>query len=1066
MNPIRWMAKNHVAANLIMIVLLVGGALATFALKVEIFPEFELDRVTVSVAYPGAGPKDVEEGIIGPIEEAIYSVEGVKRLLATASEGSGVVLVEVLEGEDVDLVVQDIKAAVDRIRTFPELAERPMIRKLVRRRSVLAVVLHGDVGKRTLRERAEGLRDKLLALPNVTQADLTGIPTYEISVEIDEQTLRSHDLTLSKVARIIRAGSLDVPAGAIKTRGGEILLRTKERRYTAKEYEGLVVINKPDGTLVRLKEIATVRDTLEETEEEARFKGQRAAMIEIFRVGDQRPAEVAAAVKELVEQERKDLPKVLGLGVWFDRSEILQDRMNLLKRNAGLGLLLVIVVLGVFLRPRLAFWVTMGIPISILGAMLLLPWFDVSINMLSLFAFILVLGIVVDDAIIVGENAFAHRRMGKPMSQAAVDGAMEVWVPVTFAILTTLAAFAPLLFISGIMGKFMISVPLIVIAVLSMSLFESLFVLPAHLSRTKAPGPDDPQGRLGRLHQRFERRVQRFIAGPYKRLLQRAIRNRYVTLAAALVLLMLTVGLFVGGYVKMVFMPRIEGDLVRAKLTMPFGTPAAKTKVHVERMHKLAKQLVAEYDAKMPDGKTILRNIYTVVGGHTSRRSMGSGSPHLGEVAIYLKQSDQRNVGSVGFARRWSKLIGEIPGAESLLFRAELMHMGDDIAVQLAHDDFAVLQAAAIRVKKALYGYKGLLDIADSYEEGKRELALKLRPEARALGITQAELASQVRGAFYGAEALRLQRGRNELRVMVRYPLSQRRSLADVNAMRIRTANGGEIPFAQAAFVDDGRGFSYIQRTNRRRVIDVTARANRRVANPDEILQELKVGVLARLQADYPGLTYDLEGQMRERRESMSSMRWGFLAALGVIFVLLAIPFRSYAQPLLVMSAIPFGIVGAVGGHLLMGFDMSLLSMMGVVALTGVVVNDSLVLIDFINRNRKQGMSVYDAVLAGGQRRFRPIVLTTATTFLALAPMLAEPSVQAKFLVPMAVSLAFGVLFATQITLVLIPALYMILEDAKAAWAWLRGKPLPAQSAAAEVELPAAQIDSGASSDT
>jgi multidrug efflux pump subunit AcrB len=1065
MKAIRWMAKNHVAANLIMILMLAGGVITAMTMKVEIFPEFDLDRVTVSMAYPGAGPKDVEEGIIAPIEEAVYSVEGVKRLLSTASEGSGVVLAEVLEGSDVDLVVQDIKAAVDRIRTFPQLAERPVIQKMIRRRSVLSVVLHGDLDKRTLRDRTEALRDGILALPNVTQADLTGVPIYEISVEIKEETLRRHNLTLNKVAQIIRAGSLDVPAGAIKTRGGEILLRTKERRYTAKEYEDLVVINKPDGTLVRLKEIAKVRDTLEETEEEARFKGQPAAMIEVFRVGDQRPAEVAATVKAFVAEQRKSLPKAVGLDIWFDRSEILQARMDLLKRNAGLGLLLVIVVLGIFLRVRLAFWVTMGIPISILGAMLLLPWFNVSINMMSLFAFILVLGIVVDDAIIVGENAFAHRRMGKPMPQAAADGAVEVTVPVVFAILTTLAAFAPLLFVRGIMGKFMWSMPVIVIAVLLMSLFESLFVLPAHLARTKAVDLDAPKGALGRLHLRFEKRVERFIAGPYRRLIERAIRYRYITLALALVMLIMTVGLFAGGYIKTVFMPRVEGDVVHAKLTMPFGSPATKTKLHVKRIQQLAEQMVEEYDAKMPRGQTILRNIYTVVGGHMSRRSVGSGSPHLGEVAVYLKQSDQRNVSSIGFARRWSEVIGEVPGAESLKFRAELMHMGEDIDVQLSHDDFAVLLAASERVKKALHEYKGLFDIADSYEEGKRELALKLRPEARALGINQAELANQVRGAFYGAEALRMLRGRNELRVMVRYPLSDRRSLADINAMRIRTPAGGEIPFAQAAMIDDGRGFSYIQRTNRRRVIDVTARANREVANPDEIVAELKTGVLPQLQADYPGLTFDLEGQQREHAEGLASLKWGFLVALGVIFGLLAIPFRSYTQPLLVMSAIPFGVIGAVLGHLLMGFDMSLLSMMGVVALTGVVVNDSLVLIDFINRNRKEGMSIYDAVLAGGQRRFRPIVLTTATTFLALVPMLAEPSVQAKFLVPMAVSLAFGVLFATQITLVLIPALYMILEDAKAAWAWLRGKP-QALEPPSVAPAPVAQIDSGSPSDT
>ena len=1046
MSPIRWMAKNHVAANLLMVMLVLGGLLAGRSIKVEVFPDIELDMVNISVAYPGAGPAEIEEGIVQPIEEAVQGLEGVKRITAAANEGVGAVSVEVLEGQDVDLVLQDIKAAVDRIVTFPREVERPVVQKLIRRRAVLNVVVYGDMDNWTLRQQAEDFRDRLLALPEVTQVELSGVPPYELSLEVKEQTLRYHGLTLDQVAAAVRAASLDLPAGSVKTRGGEILLRTKERRYFAREYRDVVVVSKPDGTMVKLGDIANIRDTFQETDERAHFQGKPAAMIEVFRVGDQTPTQVANAVKKLVQERGEDLPPAVRMAIWFDRSEILQSRLNLLMRNAALGLVLVIVVLGLFLQVRLAFWVTLGIPISVLGALIVMPWCDVSVNMISLFAFILVLGIVVDDAIVVGENTFTHRFSGKPMEQAAPDGAVEVGRPVVFSVLTTVAAFSPLLFISGMMGKFMGSVPIIVISVLMVSLVESLFVLPAHLSRARAKLPNEPAGRLGRLHRRFGALVERFIAGTYTRQLKRAVRYRYVTLALAVTLLMLAIGVFKAGLVKSMFMPELEGDVVHARITMPFGTPPDQTARHLERIQAAAQVLVREYDAKMPRGQSIARNVFTLLGGHVGRHGGAHvGGAHQGEVAVFLQETDKRNVESDVFAQKLRQRVGEVPGAESVSFSARMMEMGEAIDVQLAHQDFNVLEAASERVKLALKDYRGLSDIADSYEEGKRELKLTLKPEARALGITQQMLASQVRHAFYGAEALRILRGRSELKVMVRYPEGERRSLASVHELRVRTPAGGEIPFDQAAHVEDGRGYSFINRTDRKRVINVTAKADHKVANVDAIIGQLKGVVLPQIQADYPGLSYDMEGQQRERRESMQSILWGFVVALLLIYGLLAVPFRSYSQPLLVMSAIPFGVVGAVGGHLLLGFNMSLLSWMGVVALSGVVVNDSLVMIDFINRIRASGVPLYDAVIMGAQRRFRPIVLTTLTTFFALVPMLAETSVQARFLVPMAVSLAFGVLFGTQIILMLVPALYMILEDARAAvYRWLgRSAPPP-----------------------
>ena len=1019
MGPIRYMAQNHVAANIFMMVLIVGGFIALFTVTVEVFPETELDVVTVSVAYPGAGPEEVEEGICQPIEEAVHAIEGVERVLSFAREGGGSVTIRIIDGHDVDNVVQDVKSAVDRITTFPKLIERPIIKKVVRSRSVVTVVVHGEMDLHTLRQQGEALRDGILALEEVTQADLGGLPPYEISIELKEATLRSHGLTLDRVAASIRAASLDLPAGAVKDRGGEILLRTKERRYTAREYEDVVVLSKRNGALVKLGDIAKVREAFQETDQRAYFDGRPAALVEVYRVGDETPLGISTAVKEHLEERQADLPEGIKLSVWFDRSEILQARLNLLLRNLGLGLCLVIIILGAFLQVRLAFWVTLGIPLSMLGAMIFVPQMDVTINMISLFAFIVVLGIVVDDAIVVGENAFYHRGLGKNPLEASVDGAREVGRPVTFSILTTVAAVAPLLFVSGLMGKFMRNMPIIIIAVLLISLLESLFILPAHLAHSRPPDESKPPGLFRRFHAVFGRFMSWVIRGPYARMLRVSLRNRYATLALGVTMIMLVAGLFSGKHIKFVFMPTIEGDVVRGKLAMPFGTPVEQTRKHLDRMLEVAQKVVDEYDAREPN-RTILRNLFMVQGGQLRRRSGGASGSHLGEVAVYLVDSGKRNVNSQQFARRWRKLIGEIPGAESLEFDARLMHMGNAIDVQLAHQDFKVLEE-----------YPGVIDIIDAHEAGKRELKLKLRPGARALGITPQDLASQVRGAFYGAEALRLQRGRNEVRVMVRYPLSERRSLANVDSMRIRTATGGEVPFAQAATVKEGRGYTQINRADRKRVIDVMARVNFKIANADEILEELKKKLLPQLMSDYQGLTYDLEGQQRERRKSFTSMKWGFLVALGVIFALLAIPFRSYSQPLIIMSAIPFGIIGAVMGHLIMGYDMSLISMMGVVALTGVVVNDSLVLVDFVNRYRRAGNGLLDAIIEGGKRRFRPITLTTLTTFFALVPMLAETSVQARFLVPMAISLAFGVLFATFITLVLIPVLYLILEDIK-----------------------------------
>jgi multidrug efflux pump subunit AcrB len=1031
--PIKWMAHNHVAANLMMMIFIVGGLITAFSIKQEVFPEIEFDIVLVTVAYPGAGPEEVEDGIILKIEENLSSISGIKEIKSVATEGFGSVTAEVLQGEDIDIILQDIKAEVDRITTFPEEAEKPVITKLANRHEVVSLMVYGDAPERSLREQAEDIRDELLAIPEITQVDLKGVRPYEISIEVKEESLQRYGLTLGRIAERIKHASVDLPGGAVKSRGGEVLIRTKEKRYKGQEYADIAILEQSDGTELKLGDIAKVRDGFQETDQFARLDGLPAAMIAVYRVGDQKPLEISNIVKEYVEQKGRLLPESIGLAVWNDFSDIYRSRLNLLLKNAFIGLILIFLVLGLFLQIRLAMWVMLGIPISFLGALLIMPSFDVSINMLSLFAFILALGIVVDDAIVVGENVYTHRGMKKPYINAAVDGAIEVGRPVIFSVLTTVAAFLPLVFVSGSMGKFIRVIPFVVIPILLVSLVESLLILPAHLSFGKPMRPSQgAAGFITRTREGFGRRLEGFVAGPYQSFLSLCLKYRYTTVAAAIAILLIAVGTLSGGIIKFRFMPEIDSDLITASLKMPIGTPVDDTAKAQDNIVRKAQEIVKDYDKNRPNGLSVLRHIYSTTGSTLQSSPMGDSSSsgsHLSDIALLLTQAEKRGVPSAEIARKWRKAVGDVPGADSVTFVSTLVHFGQNIDIRLAHDDFNVLSSAVSKIRSALALYPGVSDIDDNYTRGKRELKLKLRPEARMLGITEEDLGRQIRAAFFGTEALRLQRGRNEVRVMVRYPEEDRKSLGNLESMRIRTHAGGEVPFSQAAFVKEGRGFSEINRSDRKRVINVTANVDSKIANAEEILLDLKNTVLNDLTTDYPGLTYNLEGEEKERRESMGSMAQGFMMALLIIYTLLAIPFRSYLQPFIIMSAIPFGFVGAILGHLIMGVNLSILSIFGIVALTGVVVNDSLLLINFINLRRREGADFHSAVVEAAKRRFRPIVLTSLTTSLGLTPIILEKSMQAQFLIPMAISLGFGILFATLITLLLVPSLYLILED-------------------------------------
>jgi multidrug efflux pump subunit AcrB len=1025
---ISWFAENHVAANLLMMFLLLGGAITGLTMKVEVFPETELDIIAVSTEYPGASPAEVEEAILRRIEEKVAGLAGIKRIDSNAQEGSGRVTIEVIKDWDLKKLLEEVKAEVDRITTLPDEAEKPEVREVTRRSRVINVAIFGDADESTIKHLAEKIKDDLTNLPGITVAELRGLRKVEVSIEISEETLRRYGLTLGQVAEAVRKGSLDLPAGRIKTSSGEILIRTKGRRYYADDYRDLAVLTRADGTKVTLGRIAQLNDGFEDVDFAARFQGKPAAMIHVYRVADQNALTVAKTVKRYIEEIRPGLPEGLDIKFYSDRSRILKSRLELLLKNLAIGLVLVIILLGFFLNLRLAFWVTLGIPISFAACVAVLPRFDVSINMISLFAFIMVLGIVVDDAIIIGENIYRKQEEGFSSLKAAVEGALEVGRPVIFAVLTTIVAFWPLLLASGIMGKIMRNIPIVVILVLAGSLVESLFILPAHLERSahkaaqKSSGPPKEK--------RSARWLKWVINGPYFRFVEFCARWRYATLAFSIVLLLLSYGVWQAGWIKFTLFQKVEDDTMRCYVTMPVGTPVERTQEAITYIERAALDVLEEADQQRPESApSLLEYSLVSIGAHFGRGATRGTGGHLAQIWVQLLESEERDMSTANLTRKWRKKVGQIPDAESITFRSEIHGAGNPIEVHLSLDDHDRLLAASDALKTELRGIPGVFDISDSFLPGKREMQLKLKPAARSLGLSLDDLARQVRHAFYGAEALRLQRDKDEIKIMVRYPETERKSLGYVEYMRIRTPGGFEVPFSQVAQVKMEQGYATIERAQRLRVIKVTADVNENVTNANEVRIALVNNFLPQLKSLYPGLRYTIEGEGKEQQESLADVIKGFILALFGIYALLAIPFRSFAQPFIVMLAIPFGITGALAGHLLMGFNISLLSLFGMVGLAGVVVNDSLVLIYAANRVRRQGASAHDAVIKAGRLRFRAILLTSLTTFAGLTPMLLERSVQAQFLIPMAISLGFGVLFGTFVTLLLIPCGYLILED-------------------------------------
>ena len=1053
--PIAFMARNGVASNLLLLLMLMAGYFSYTTIVQEVFPENSLDTVTVSVTYPGATPEEIEESILLKVEEAVEAIDGVDQISSTASEGGGSVNVELDLGTDIARALDEVKSEVDQIQTFPEEAEEPDIRELTTRQVALRIALFGDVNERTLKETAYRLEDAAAALPEISYVETSAVRNYEIYADVPQSRLRALGLSLPQLAQTVGQSSLDSPAGAIETDSEEVRVRTIGQNYDQQDFENIVVLTTSDGATLRLGDIAEVRDGFEDADLITRFNDEPVAFVDIYRTSDERVLDVAESAKTLIAEDF-DLPPGVSYAIWEDSSELLEDRLSLLLRNAAFGLILVLGALTLFLDLRLAAWTAVGIGATFVGAIFILDWAGSSINMFSLFGFILALGLVVDDAVVVGENIYAERERGRTGIGAAIAGAQRVKIPVFFAVATTVTAFLPLLAVGGVIGKILADIPLVVIAVLSLSLIEALYVLPHHLSTLPDPEhkPGNPVTRFfARVQAWVDARFQTFVNGPLDRALRFVVAMPYLIVASGLALLVVFMAMIPGGLIKFSFFPEIEGDIVVAALEMPSGTTVERTAEVTERIEAAADRAMARFadqdtpaDAAEADGSaspSFLEAVYTTIGQARSTNGPGGPQttlrPNLANVQLSLVPSAERDVSAVQIEEAWREELGEVPEARSLSISSSLLGVGAPINVQLNHPDDAVLDQAGDRLMAELGRVSGVFDLESDQDAGQQEVELRLKPSARTLGVTLQDVASQVRAAFFGAEAVRVQRGREDVRVYIRLPEEERDSIADIERYRVRVP-GGEVALSSIADVSFGEAPSVIRREDGHRIATITGDVDGDTITGQEVAQLLDEKIMPDLQADYPALQYEFGGEQEEQQESFGDLGRAFLLALLVIYALLAVPFRSYIQPLIIMAAIPFGMIGALIGHLLLGIPLGILSMFGIIALSGVIINGSLVMIDFLNENLDNGMEPEEAMIEAAKSRFRPVMLTAITTFLGVAPITFETSLQAQFLIPMSASLGFGVLFGTALLILLIPALAIIQMRAAARVQQWRGK--------------------------
>ncbi len=1016
---IEWVAHNSVFANLLMVIMLIVGVIAVFQIRSEEFPEFSLSAVTIQVTWEGASPAEVEEGVCIKIEEAISSVEGVKEITSTAFEHRCNVNMKLHSWvDDSRELMEDISSEIDRINTFPADIEKPVITEVKQRSIVGYLSLYGEVSEWILKRRTTEVKDDLLGMPNISKITMDGLREWEITIEVSEETRRRHGLTFAQLASIIRRNVLELSGGDIRSSEQRIRVRTLGKRYTGREFEQLEILTRPDGTILRLGDIARVTDGFEENDKSGRFNGQPATLIRVFRTGAEDALSIAKTIQEYVKKKQKELPKGLHLSYWGDRSRLIQNRLDLLLRNGRIGLVLVFISLWLFLNIRLSFWVAMGIPVSLLTSLGFLHVSGGSLNMITMFSFIMVLGILVDDAIVVAENIYSHMQRGGNRIQAAIDGCHEVILPVIAAVTTSIVAFIPLTMMEGNLGKFMAMLPLAIIAALIASLIESLFILPAHLAHWVRPAKKDTLG--SRIRGAIDRAVNMLIHRIYGPILKFCLDARYLVAAIALAIFMLTIGLSVGGHVRFLFFPKLDSDWLVSGFEFPRGTPVERTKLATEKIEKAILSL--NKDLQSRTGEPVIQHVFAMP---------GRGGSHAGLLFAELLPSEARGINSEEISNQWRDKTGEISDVVTLHFHPinNTPPGGKPIDVQFYGNNINDLKKVSMAFAQELRRYPGVHTIENDFRDGKLELRTSLKPQARVLGVSLDDLAQQLRARFFGLQVLRLQRGRDDVKMKLRYPLDERNSIEDVREIRIRTSSGAEVPLHEVAEVKMTRGLDQIKRMSGSRVVNVTAEVDPKRANPTEIITDLEKDFFSKILSRHEETRYRFGGQAQASADSFASLLRAFAFALAVIFAILAILFRSYFQPLIVMATIPFGVVGAVWGHVIMGHTLSIMSVLGIVALSGVVVNDSLVLLGFANRSIKDGMPVEDALYLAGVSRWRAIILTTVTTAAGLGPMLLEQSFQAQFLIPMAISMCFGLLFATVITLILVPVISLISND-------------------------------------
>ncbi|MEZ5442874.1 MAG: efflux RND transporter permease subunit [Lysobacterales bacterium] len=1025
---IAWFAANRVAANLLMWLLIGAGIASAFTIRMQTTPDMALNVIDISVVYPGAAPQEVESGVIVKIEEAIQDVQGIDEIRSIAREGLGTVSAEVLAEDEISRVLDDIKSRVGAIASFPGDIEPPVIKQQKQPFPVIFLALHGDQDERTRKDVAQSLREALLRLPEVTQVDVLGARDYEIGIEVSEHTLREYGLSMTEVAEAVRSSSLDLPGGAIQSSRGDILLRSHGQAHTGADFSRIVLRSLPDGTRISLGEVAEIRDGFVEEEAFGRFDGQATTTLRIMAAGQQNELATAKAVREFVAQRATTLPPGLQADLWIDRSHYLKDRLGMMLKNMLQGALLVFVVLSLFLQRKIAWWVIMGIPATFFGALWLLPLVPspVTINTISLFGFIIVLGIVVDDAIVVGESVHEEVARSGHSLRSVIRGAERVALPATFGVLTTVAAFGPLLFVGGVFAPYFEALSTVVILCLLLSLLESKLILPAHLAGIRFKSEDRPAedrqrsvlglrfaARLAGLQQSIQRQLERLIQHGYRPLLSWAVANRGVTTAIFVALLIIAVGLLQSNLVRVVLIPEVPSDFIQVQLQMEPGTAPAARNETVRRIEQTLLQMNEDYVRSHPDSLPMIAHVGVFTSGD-------SGAMLLVEMPL----DEARPFEGVEISDQWRERVGALPGVSELSFSgATPIGGGKPLSFRLSGPDYAELVDAAEMLERALTGIDGVYEVANSSVSGAEEIQIRLKPLAESLGLSHAALAQQVRQAFHGEEAQRIQRDNEEIKVLVRYPRAERQSIHHLQNMRVRTAQGDEVPFESVAELEFGQSYSNIQRLDRIRTVTVAANVHAEVVEPSVVIDRLKQTVVPNLLAQHPGVRFGLEGSSEDERELLERLIVAAVAAVLLIYALIAVPLRSYLQPLIIMSVIPFGLIGAVVGHLLMGQPLSMFSLFGIIALSGIVVNDSLVLLDFVNRARENGQPLLQAVIDSGTQRFRAILLTSFTTVAGLFPMLFETSVQAQFVIPMAISVSFGIVFATAITLILVPAL-------------------------------------------